>query len=129
MGNSTSTRTHTCLNPYPCSQIWVLVGMGMGTRRLRGCQNPCRFGPQVPRESTRQRGDDPSRRIDSRLLTWQEGEPPCHVGSCFSTWQGGDNPPHHINSHLLTWQGGRNPPCHIGSCFLTPQGGRNPPSC
>ena len=45
----------------------------MGTRGLRRCQNPSGFGPQVPRESMRQGGDDPSRHIDSRLLTWQGG--------------------------------------------------------
>ena len=107
MGNSTSTCTHTCLNLYPCSWVWVLVGLGMGTRGLHG------FRPRVPRESMRQGGDNPSRRIDLCLLMQQ----------------GGDNPPRRINSRLSTWQGGRNPPCHIGSRFLTRQGGRNPPSC
>ena len=51
----------------------MLTGMGMGTRGLRGCQNPCGFEPQVPRESTRQGGDDPSHHIDLRLLTRQGG--------------------------------------------------------
>jgi len=73
MGNLTSTCTHTRLNPYLCLQVWVLVGMGMGTRGLRGCQNPCRFEPQVPCESMRQGGDNPSRHIDSRLLMRQGG--------------------------------------------------------
>ena len=67
MGNSTSTCTHTCLNPYPWARVWVLVGMGMGTRGLRG------FGPRVPRESMRQGGDNPSHRIDSWRGTAGEG--------------------------------------------------------
>jgi len=57
----------------------------------------------------------------------REGEPPCHVGFCFSTRQGGNNPPCRIDSRLSTWQGGRNPPCHIGSCFSMRQEGDNPP--
>jgi len=76
------------------------MGMGMGTRGLRGYPNPCGFGPRVARASTRQGGDNPPRRVDSR----------------FSTQQGGRDPPRHVNSRFSTRQGGRNPPRRVDWC-------------
>jgi len=73
------------------------MGVGMCTHGLCGYQNPCGFGPQVPCESTWQRGDNP---------------PHC-VNSCFSTWQGGRNPLHHFNLSFSMRQGGRNIPATL----------------
>jgi len=77
------------------------MGMGMGTRGLRGYPNPCGFGPRVARASTRQGGDNP----------------PCRV-SCWSTQQGGLNPPCRVDSRFSTQQGGRDPPRHVDLCRL-----------
>ena len=81
----------------------------------------------VPVFQRSRRGDNPLHQFV--FVDMAGRNPPCHIGLCFSTWQGGDNPLRRVDLCLSTWQGGRNPPCYIGSCFLMRQGGRKPPLC
>jgi len=129
MGNSTSTRTHTRLNPYLCLPIWVLVGMGMGTRRLCGCQNPCGFRPRVPRESTRQGGDDPSRRIDSRLLTRQGGRTSLSRWFLFFNAAGRGQPSLLCRFAFVDMAGREKPSLSYQFAFFDAAGREEPPLC
>jgi len=129
MGNSTSTRTHTRLNLYPCLRVWVLVGMGMGTHGLCGCQNPCRFRPRVPRESTRQGGDDPSRHIDSCLLTRQGGRTSLSRQFLFFDAAGRGQPSPLRRFAFVDMAGREKPSLSYQFAFFDAAGREEPPSC